>query len=55
MLTYLRITDTLKKKRKALIDVSKEDGAEVNTEKSEYIFMSHHQKAGQSHNIKLAN
>jgi hypothetical protein len=32
------------------LDVSKEVGLEVSTEKSKHIFMSHHQTAGQSHN-----
>jgi hypothetical protein len=33
-------------KDKALLDISKGVGLEVNAEKTEYMFMSHHQKAG---------
>jgi hypothetical protein len=47
--------NTLKKKTKALRDISKEVGVEINTEKSKYIFMSCHQNAGQNHNIKVTN
>jgi hypothetical protein len=38
-----------------LIDASKEVGLEVNTEKTKYMLLSHHQDAGQSYNIKIAN
>jgi hypothetical protein len=37
----------------ALIDTSKEVGLEVNTEKTKYMLMSHHQNAGQNRNIKI--
>jgi hypothetical protein len=45
--------DTIKKNRK--IVASTEVGLEVNAEKTKYIFLSHHQNAGENHNIKTAN
>jgi hypothetical protein len=39
----------------ALIDVGKEVGLEVNTEKAKYKFMSCHQNARQNHDTKTAN
>jgi hypothetical protein len=47
--------DTIKKNTQTLIDASKEVGLEVNTEKTNYISLSHHQNAGQNHDIKIAN
>jgi hypothetical protein len=38
-----------------LIGASKDVGLEVNTEKTKYMFVSHHQNAGQNHNIKIAS
>jgi hypothetical protein len=35
--------------------VSKEVHLEVNTEKTKYMLLSHHQNAGQNHDIKTAN
>jgi hypothetical protein len=32
-----------------------EVGLEVNTEKTKYTLLSHHQNAGQNHDIKIAN
>jgi hypothetical protein len=32
-----------------------EVGLEVNTEKTKYMLLSHHQNAGQNHDIKVAN
>jgi sorting nexin-29 len=45
--------DTMKKNRN--FNASKEVGLEVNTEKSKYMLLSHHQNAGQNHDIKIAN
>jgi hypothetical protein len=39
-------TDTIKKNIETLIDVSKEVGLEVNTEKTKYMSLSRHQDAG---------
>jgi hypothetical protein len=39
-------TDTIKKNTEALIDASKEVSLEVNTEKTKYMLLSHHQNAG---------
>jgi coproporphyrinogen III oxidase-like Fe-S oxidoreductase len=36
-----------------LNDVSKEVGIEVNAEKTKYMLLSHHQNAGQNHNLKI--
>jgi hypothetical protein len=47
--------NTLRKNTKALIDASKEVGLEVNTAKTEHMFMSRHQNAGQNHNIKISD
>jgi hypothetical protein len=48
-------TNTIKKHMETLIDTSKEVGLEVNTEKTKYMLLSHHQNAGQSHDIKIGN
>jgi hypothetical protein len=45
----------IKKNAKALLDVSKEIGLEVNSEKSKYMFMPRHQRAGQNNYIRVAN
>jgi hypothetical protein len=45
----------IKKIAEALLDASKEIGLEVNSEKTKYIFMSHHHTAGQSTYIRVAN
>jgi hypothetical protein len=47
--------DTIKKNTETLTDASKEVGLEVNAERSKYMLLSHHQNAGQNHNIKVAN
>jgi sorting nexin-29 len=47
--------DTIKKNTEALLDASKEVGLEVNPEKTKYMLMSHSQKVGQKHSIKIGN
>jgi hypothetical protein len=47
--------DTIKKNTEPLLDASKEVGLEVNTEKAKYMLLSHHQHAGQNHDIEIAN
>jgi hypothetical protein len=47
--------DTIKKTQRLLLDASKEAGLEVNPEKTRYMLMSHSQKTGQKHSIKIAN
>jgi hypothetical protein len=47
--------DAVKKNAETLIDASKEDGLDVNIEKTKYMLPSHHQNAGQDQNIKIAN
>jgi hypothetical protein len=44
---------TIKKNAEDLVIASKEIGLEVNAEKTKYMVMSRHQKAGQNHNIKI--
>jgi hypothetical protein len=43
------------RKTQPLIDTNKEAGLEVNTEKTKYMLLYHHQSAGQNHDIKIAN
>jgi hypothetical protein len=38
--------NTIKKNTEAQLEASREVGWEVNTEKTEYMFVSHHQNAG---------
>jgi hypothetical protein len=40
--------DTITKNTQTLIDTSKEIGLQVNTEKTKYMLLSHHQNAGQN-------
>jgi hypothetical protein len=41
--------DTMKRNTETLIDASTDAGLEVNAEEIKYIFLSHHQNAGQNH------
>jgi hypothetical protein len=47
--------DTIKRNTQTLIDASKEIGLELNTEKTKYMLLSHHQNAGQNHDIRIGN
>jgi hypothetical protein len=47
--------DTIKKNTQTLVDSSKEAGLEENTDKTKYMLLSHHQNAGQNHDMKLGN
>jgi hypothetical protein len=47
--------DTIKKNTQTLIDVSKEVGLEVNTEKTKYMLLSRHQNAEQNNYKMIAN
>jgi sorting nexin-29 len=47
--------DTIQRNTKALLDVSKEVGLEVNPEKTRYMIVSRCQKAGQRQSIKMGN
>jgi hypothetical protein len=47
--------DTIKENMESLIDASKEDGLEVNTEKTKYMLLPCHQNAGQNKDIKIAD
>jgi hypothetical protein len=46
---------TIKKNTRTLINASKEVGVEVNTEKTKYMLLYHHQNAGQNHDIQIGN
>jgi hypothetical protein len=45
----------IKKNTTHLIDTRKEVGLEINAEKTKYTLTSHHQNAGQNHDIMRAN
>jgi hypothetical protein len=47
--------DTIKKNTETLIVATNEVGLEVNAEKTKYMLQSHHKKAEQNHDIKIAN
>jgi hypothetical protein len=47
--------DTIKKSAEALLHASKEVGLEVNQEKTKCMLMSHSQKIGQKHSVKVVN
>jgi hypothetical protein len=47
--------DTIEKNAQTLIDVSKEIGLQVNTEKTKYMSLSRHHNAGQNHDIEIGN
>jgi hypothetical protein len=56
MLSYwVKIINIIKKNSEALLDTGKKVGLEVNTKKTEYIFMSRYQTTGQNHYIKVVN
>jgi len=48
MSIYWVKTQIPRKNKEALLQTNKEVGLEVNTEKIKYMFLPHHQKAGQS-------
>jgi hypothetical protein len=47
--------NTINKNTETLIDAGKEDGLEVNAEKTNCTLLSHHQNAGQNCDIKIPN
>jgi hypothetical protein len=47
--------ETINKSTETLVEASKEFGLEVNAEKTKYLLRSHHQNAGQNHNIKIGD
>jgi hypothetical protein len=44
-----------RKKKQALLDASKKVGLKVNPQKTKSVLLSHYQKAGQKHRIKMMN
>jgi hypothetical protein len=47
--------NTIKKNREAVLEASREAGLDVNTEKTKYMVMSHHQNACQNHDLQIAS
>jgi len=47
--------NTIKKNTEALLEASREVDLEVNTEKTKYMVISHHQNAGQNHSSLIDN
>jgi hypothetical protein len=47
--------NTINKNKEALLEGTREVGLEVNTEKTKYMVMSHHQNVGQNHNLLIGN
>jgi hypothetical protein len=47
--------DTIKRNTETFTDSSKEDGLEVNSEKTKYMLLPRHQNTGQYHDIKIGN
>jgi hypothetical protein len=47
-------TTKKKKNTKAMLEASREVGLQVNTEKTEYMIVSHYQNVGQNHNLLIA-
>jgi hypothetical protein len=47
--------DTIKEGTETLTDASREVDLEINTEKTNYMFLGPHQNAGERHDIKIAN
>jgi hypothetical protein len=44
-------TNTIRKDKEALLKTNREAGLEVNTDKTKYMVMYHHQNTGQNHNL----
>jgi hypothetical protein len=55
ILIYWANINIIEKKTEALLHTGMELGLEVNVEKTRYMFVCHHQNAGQNPNIKLNN
>ena len=47
--------DRIKKNTQTLIDAGRGVGLEVNTEKTEYMSLSHHKNAGENHDMTIGN
>jgi len=55
LINYTKTYIPQKKSEDALLQDSREDGPEVNTEKTKYMVVSRHQNVGQSQNLLSAN
>jgi predicted DNA-binding ArsR family transcriptional regulator len=49
-----KIINTIKKNKDTLLEASREVGLEVNTGKTKYMVVSHHQNAGQMYSLLVA-
>jgi hypothetical protein len=49
------IINTTMKIKETLLEASRDVGLEVNTEKTKHMIASHHQSAGQNHNLLTTN
>jgi hypothetical protein len=56
LLRYKKKTlSSIKKNAETLIDASMEVGLEINTEKTKYMLLSHHQNMGQTNHLKMCH
>ena len=51
----MMLTHTVKENAEALLVATKENGLEVNADKTKYMVMSRGRKAGQGHSMKIDN
>jgi hypothetical protein len=47
--------NTIKENTETLLEVSRDIGIEINSEKTKYMIMSHHPNSGQNQNIRITN
>jgi hypothetical protein len=47
--------NTIKRNKEALLKASRDDGLEINTEKTKYVVVSHHQNVGPEKNLLTVN
>jgi hypothetical protein len=47
--------NTIKENTETLLEASRDDGLEINAEKTNYMIMSHHPNSGQNQNVRTGN
>jgi hypothetical protein len=47
--------NTIKQNAETLLEASRDDGLEINAEKTKYMIMSRHPNSGQNQNVRIAN
>jgi hypothetical protein len=47
--------NTIKENSETLLEASRDDGLEINAEKTKYMIMSRYPNSGQNQNIRIAN